>query len=109
MAFVDDFQDMAPDTATWEPKDDRDQFGKPTYGDAVTFDHVRLVRKHKLVRNLQGDEVVSTAHIWIMEHPAPEVGPEDRITLSDGTTPTIASIERFQDEDGDSHTKVYFY
>jgi len=108
MAFADDFKDMAADTATWKPFVDRDRFGAPTYGDAVTFDHVRLVRKHKLVRNAQGDEVVSTAQLWIIESPAPAVGPEDEITLSNGTTPPIIAVDCPQDEEGEAYTKVYF-
>ena len=99
---------MATDTASWEPFDERDQYGKPSYGDVTTFAFCRLVRKHKLVRDAQGDLVVSTAQLWVFEETAPAIGPEDQITLSDGTTPPIITTERFQDEVGASHTKVYF-
>lgn len=106
MPITDDLKDMMPDTAVWRQFGSRDDYGSPEFGTDVPFDHVRLVRKHKLVRNAEGDTEVSTAHLWIAG--APAIGPQDQIELSDGTTPHILSVERFQDEDGDSHTKVYF-
>lgn len=96
---------MMPSAAAWEPLTGRDTYGAPTYGAPTSF-ACRLVRENRLVRDAQGDEVVSTAHVWLGGTPA--VAPDDRVTLSDGTTPTIASVERFPDETGDSHTKVYF-
>lgn len=110
MAFVNDFLDMMSDTLRWRPLAGRDDYGAPDYGstDGDEFE-CRLVRENKLVRTVQGDEVVSTAHVWIGG--TPMVRPEDQIELSDGTTPEILSVEIFQDEDGGellSHTKVYF-
>lgn len=105
MSFINDLRDLLPDTATWAPLTGRDQYGAPTYGAGTTY-ACRLVRAHKLIRNSAGDQVVSSAHVWLAGTPA--VAPDDRVTLSDDTTPPILSVERFQDEDGASHTKVYF-
>lgn len=111
MAFIDDFAELLTDSAVWEPLSGRDDYGAPSYGAPTTF-AARLTREHKMVRDLQGDEVLSTGQLWLKG--APAVGPEDRITLSDGTQPELLSIERFQDEAGAngtpsySHTKVYF-
>lgn len=105
MSFVNEFADMFTDTAIWEVLASRDGYGKPVFDTPEAF-AARLSRKHKLVRDTEGHEVVSTAHIWLEGTPA--VSPQDQITLSDGTTPAIISVERFQDEEGDSHTKVFF-
>lgn len=104
MPFVDAFLDLMPDDVVWTPLSGRDDYGKPTFGSPVEF-AARLVREHKLVRNAAGETVVSTAHVWIGG--VPEIGPEDRVTLADGTHPPIVSVERFPDETGPSHTKVY--
>ena len=40
--------------------------------------------------------------------PFPNVLPDDRVILSDGKSPQIASVEIFQDDLGPSHAVVYF-
>lgn len=103
MAFVDDFADVFTDTVILRVVTSRDDFGKPTYGAGTTY-NARVVRKHHVVRDSAGDEVVSTAQAWLQGTPAIE--PDDQIELSDGTNPPIISVERYQDEVGSSHTKV---
>ena len=103
--FVSEFGDLMTDTATWAAFVSRDDFGSATFATGTDLT-CRLVRKHKMVRDMEGDEVLSTAQLWVLGNS--EITPEDRITLSDATTPIIAAIERFQDEYGASHTKVYF-
>lgn len=109
MAFIDEFKDMMTDTVIWHPAykniDSRDDFGVQKFGKTTEF-AARLVKKSKLVRAQNGDEVVSTAHIWIAG--SPDISPIDKIELSDGSKPVILSVERFQDELGPSHTKVFF-
>lgn len=103
--MIDDLRDLLTDTATWRPLTGRDDFGAPTYGSPTEF-RARLVRKHRLVRDTQGDEVVSTAQLWLQG--APAIAPDDRVTLSDSSAPLIVAVERFQDETGPSHTVVMF-
>ena len=105
MPITDDLRDMFPSTAAWAPLTGRAESGAPTYGAGTSF-AARLVRRHKLVRDTQGDQVVSTAHVWLLGSPA--VAPDDRVQLADGTAPPIVAVERFEDEAGASHTKVYF-
>lgn len=103
--FIDEFSDCFPDTATWKALSTRDEFGAPTFGAGTSYSG-RLVRRHKMVRDAAGEEVLSTAHFWFQG--APAIDPDDEVTLSDGTTPPIVAIERVPDEDGACYTKVYF-
>lgn len=105
MSFADDFKDLMTDTVIVKPLSSRSAYGVPTYGSGTTYT-ARVVRMHKMVRDSQGHQVVSTAQAWIAGTPA--ISPQDQVALSDGTTPAIAAVERFQDEVGSSHTKVYF-
>lgn len=105
MAFADKFLDMMTDTVTWAVLTSRNDFGVPTYAAGTSFE-ARVVRKHKLVRDAAGDQVVSTAQAWIGGTPA--INPQDKVTLSDGTSPPIIAVERFQDEVGASHSVVFF-
>ena len=103
MAFIDDLADLMTDTVTIRSLTGRDDFGAPTY-DAGTEYPARVVRRHKLVRDLNGDEVVATGEVWLAG--APTLDPDDQVELSDGTTPHVLTVERFQDEVGSSHTKL---
>ncbi len=114
MAFIDEFSDCLKDTAIWRKFVSRNEFGVVTYGDDIEFT-ARLVELTKLVRDQNGDQVVSRAHVWLGEttdtnlEQAPNVKPDDQVELSNGETPVILSIERPQDETGlATHTKVFF-
>lgn len=105
MTFIDEFSDCLSDTATWREFSSRDRFGKPTFKTGIVFT-ARLVEKTKLVRDRNGDEVVSSAQLWLGETAdtnliqAPDVKPDDEIELSNGETPVILRIDRAQDETG---------
>ena len=96
---------MMPHTITHEESSSRNEYGKPNHGSAASYS-ARVVYKNDLVRADDGAEKVSKGYVWIQG--TPSVTPQDRITLPDGTTPTILSVEEFPDEDGSHHVKVYF-
>jgi hypothetical protein len=114
MPFINDFADLLNDTIIWRQKTGRNDFGARTFGTGITFT-ARVVKKTKMVRDIRGDQVVSTAQVWIgttddtnLDAP-PNVSPEDQIELSNGQTPDILMIEQPQDESGvAAYTKVYF-
>jgi hypothetical protein len=102
---ISDFSDMMIDTVTHEEFANRDAYGVKSYGSAASYS-ARVVYKNKLVRNADGNEVLATGMVWFLG--TPNVDTEDRITLPDGSTPKILSVDRFPDGDGLHHTKVYF-
>lgn len=94
------------DTATHYPVSSRDEYGKPVYGTGVSYKG-RYLKKNRKVRTPAGDEVIATAEFSFLG--APVVSPDDKISLSDGKTPTIASVDMWQDPSGSFfYTKVYF-
>ena len=84
----------------------KDAFGKPTFGNAITVS-ARVANKPMMVRSLDGLETVSRVTAWV-ESPLLPIGPTDRITLPDGTTPKILSVQRVPDETGQVFTTVFF-
>ena len=107
MTFASEFLTMCKDTATRKPVTGRNAYGGQTFGTSVPLTGCRLVRKARMVRNSQGDNVVSSAQLWVMANYA--IQADDVIVLSDGTTPTVLSVDRPQDETGNfTHVKVYF-
>ncbi len=106
MVFINDFADCMPHTITHEEFSGRDGYGKSLYGSSANYS-ARVVYKPTKVRTAEGREQLARGVVWILGAPE-EVIPEDRITLPDGTTPTIMAVDIIADEKGDSHTKVYF-
>lgn len=116
MGITNDLLDLLTDTVTWNKLQTRNAYGEPTFTTVGSYP-ARVVRKNKLTRNKDAQQVVSTAQCWMgpsltSGEPFPLVSVEDQVRLSDGKTPQIASIEIFQDElsgtEGPSHTVVYF-
>ena len=102
---VSDWSDMFPDTITVKQLSSRDEYGKPTYGSGTDYSG-RVVYKNSMVRSREGEEVLAKGHVWLKG--TPTIDPEDQLLLPDSTTPPILSTEKYPDEDGDHHVKVYF-
>ena len=90
-----------------------DAFGEAEYGNDVAY-AVRLVARRRLVRNPQGEQVVSTHTAYFLT--APTVDVHDRVTLSTGdvhsteTTvrrPAILDVGHYPDDRGRAYTILY--
>lgn len=57
--------------ATWKCKTGQDGYGQPIF-DVGTAIKVRWQGKRQLIRDTQGQEVVSQAEVWLLEDAAPE-------------------------------------
>jgi len=102
---VSDFLDMMPATIVHRPLTSRDEYNVPTYGDPTSYP-ARIVHKDTIIRGSDGSELVSRLQCWVGG--IPSMGPEDSITLPNGTAPPIFNVEKFTDEGGDHHIKIFF-
>lgn len=83
-----------------------DKFATAIYDEVNETEYnARVVGRTRMVRNIRGQEVVSTSTIYVFG--APGISPKDRITKADGTRPIILSVASFPDDDGDHHEIVY--
>jgi hypothetical protein len=114
-----DFLKMMADQVTVEP-----WLGNPVNGfPGAEFGAARLYPGYvqwtpKMVRDSSGQTVVSSATsildtgrriiggVAVVQSPADVIGPKDKITLPDGSTPTILSVNRLSDERGPYATVV---
>lgn len=103
---ISDFADMMPHTVTHEEFASRDEYGLPAYGSPASLKARVSYRPHK-VRTPAGDEVVARGEVWL-NTAGTTVDTEDRITLPDGSTPPILSVDGLSDELGAHHAKVHF-
>lgn len=113
MSGVADWSDMMTQALTVAPVASRDRFGNKTYGAAVTY-RCRIVGKRRVVRNAQGNEVVSEQTVYLMTPNA--VDPEGLVTLSTGDTgsteasalsPPIIASARYPDQGGAHHSVLF--
>ena len=84
---------------------DSNEYDEYTYSEPVEY-RARIQQKVKMVRNTQGQEVVSNAQIYL-EGKVP-ITVKDRITLPDGMQPLIQSISNTPDKYGRDMLKVVY-
>jgi hypothetical protein len=102
---IDEFEDMMPHEVNIAHFVSRDAYGAETHGSATTY-NARVYYKPKRVRDFNGQEVVAQGMVWLASNVA--VGPTDKLTMPDGSTPPILAVERPGDDAEIHHTKVYF-
>lgn len=97
MSFINAFTDMLTQECTVEHRTGEDAWGRPTYGAPVIW-LCRAGRTRRAVYGAQGVEVVVSSTVTFLG--VPNLGAEDRITLSDGSVPTITTVDSITDETG---------
>lgn len=98
--------DLMVDTVTISSETSYNGYGVPTYSAGGTQYPARVVDTQKQVVDMQGNEVIATSIAWV-DSTGTMVGTE-KVTLSDGSNPTIIRVERYPDEVGSYFIKLYF-
>lgn len=107
MSFERDFLELMPDTVTITQRSGSNAYGEHTFSGATTH-RARIVKKIEMLRTIRGEEKVSDTVVWVAGNGTfPNVEPDDKVTLPDGTTRPVLQIHTFGDDDGNHHVKVY--
>ncbi len=104
---ISEFTDLLHQTITIEPWTGRDGYGNPSYGAGVSYS-ARIVGKSQLIRDTQGQEVVSQYTVYLLSNAT--VDARSRVTLPAGyapTTPPVLAVGRYPDENGIHHTTIF--
>lgn len=103
---VSDFADVLLQTVTLAALSSTSGYGKPSFAAGTEY-KARVVYKTQSIKNADGQDVMAHGVVWMKGSPV--VAPEDQITLPDGSTPVILSLDRYADETGGyHHTRVVF-
>jgi len=101
--------ELMPDTctvyATAELSTAPSYYGITEWSTAGTTYTCRYKSKRDEFRLADGGHITQTGVVVIYSTSA-TIGPEDKITLPDGTSPTILSVEHPTDQDGQHHIRV---
>jgi|ERR1019366_3291804 hypothetical protein len=80
--------------------------GKRTYTGTATNVRCRIQNKGMLIRAADGKETVTTGRVYCYGIVSVSVG--DKLTLPDGTSPVILSVDNSEDEAGGYCTVIHF-
>lgn len=100
-----DFAELFPHTITLESYAGVDGYSKPRYGSPTSYT-ARVEYKARLVKDSRGNEVVSSATVYLMIVP-PGLSDKDRITLPDGKKPVIITVEIQADTSANYFAIIY--
>lgn len=116
IAVADSITTDLQSTVTHEAWIGQDFNGKPIFAAAISRAAI-VERKQRIVKGADGREIMSTHYVGFLRPIDPNgtpgrqepVDPRDRITLSDGSTGPIVSIDGFMDRafDRPMYSQVY--
>lgn len=101
------FLEMMPDTISFYAESSKDKYGKATFSGTATSVRGRVVFEQKLVKNEQGEDVVTGGRVYLYgDYSTLTLG--HKITLPNSNSPVIVAVESKKDTAGVHHTIVHF-
>lgn len=105
MAISRALRQLCPHTVSIELWSSQNSYGEPSYAAAATYSCL-IEKRPRLVRALDGKEVVSGAAVYLTEAVS-GLTPKARVTLPDGSTPVILSVSTFPNKSGDYFSVIH--
>lgn len=103
--FDADFADWRDYTVTIAQFTSYDKYGEPVFGAGIlTQSYIEM--SPKLVRNTTGQEVVSSARVYVVGDAT--ITPLDRITLVDNSNPPILRVDHFYNDEATLELSVIY-
>jgi len=100
------FSEMMPDTVIFNPESSKDKYGKATFGSNISAQG-RVVFDTKIVRNDLGEDILTGGRVYLYgDYSTITLG--HKITLPNGISPVIVSVESKKDTAGVHHSVVHF-
>ncbi len=100
------FASMMPSSVVITAPSATDAYGKRTWSASSTTVKCRIQRSRRLIVSQDGKEVPEEGRVYC--YGTATVTVNDRLTLPDGTTPPILSVETRNDETGAYVTVISF-
>ena len=107
MSLSKDFLPLMLETVVLKSQASLDKYGKQTFSETGASFRARLVYDEKIIRDNEGREIVQAGRAILYGVPT-SLAANWQITLPDGSSPRITSVDTLQDEDGNHHSVVGF-
>lgn len=105
MSFETAFLEFMPHTITVYPFSSINQFGEETYGTGTVYQAMVEERPNKVLNSF-GEEVVSSHVVYV--NSTVRIPLTSRVTLPDGSEPSLIRSDVFSDTDGIHHVALFF-
>ena len=106
MALEADFLAMSTQTVNVYALSTMDACGAPSYSTSPSTFSIYREPGTRVVVNAQGVEEVASEVLYVLSSSA-TIGPQAKLSLSDGRTPKIIRVDILNDEEGQHHLEVY--
>ena len=106
MGIAKDFSPMMPHTITVFGSSTLDKYGRQSFSATGTAYKCRLIWDERMIRTQDGREILEAGRAIIYGVAVVDVN--DRVLLSDGSTPLVTSVAQLKDEVGDHHSVIGF-
>lgn len=107
MSFPSAFLSMMDSTVKISTRTTHNNYGEPSFAATTSSYRARIVEKPGYLRNGQAEEISYSHVMWVASTGSVSITASDRLTLPDGTIRPMLAVERYPDEDGAHHVKVY--
>ena len=107
MAFDETLRPLFNQTVTSKSLSTTSFYGAPSYSTSHSSWAARIEEGFHLVKGPSGEDVLARTVIYLIPTTGgtePDIGTQDQITLPDGSTPDILSVERLYDDS----TSLYY-
>jgi hypothetical protein len=84
-----------------------DGYGRPAYSTSALKRRCRVTEKQTLVRTFDGTQELARTVCWVRS--TSSFSPSDKITLPDGSTPPLLSLDEYKDENGLPHHHTLYF
>lgn len=102
---IEEWADLMTDTVKVSPFIKRDTYGDPTYGKLSSY-KARVNYETHFIRAATGEQVVARG--WAIMATVNPVSVNDKISLPDGSSPLILTVNVETDEKGPLYTRLDF-
>lgn len=107
MSYDSGLDDLMAETITVRKPGAVSAYGEPTSAGAPVTYKARVTFSPRKIIGPNGDEIVSSGHIWVSGSVPSNITVNDLLTLSDGSSPTILRADTIEDETGPHHQSLY--
>ena len=108
MSFSTSLLPLMPSTVKVSTRTGHSNYGAPTFAGTTASYRCRVLEAPGYLRDVAGEGIAYRHVAWVRSTGATSITASDRVTLPDGTTPPVLRVERFSDDNGENHVKVYF-
>ena len=108
MSFDAQLLSLMPSTIKVSTRTTHSFSGTPSFASSTTSYRARIVSKPGYIRGPEQEEIEYRTVAWARSTGATSITASDRVTLPDGSRPPVVGVERYADQDGQHHVKIYF-